>query len=96
MSKKYELMYILKPELDEAGVKAENANLQKILTDHGAKIVDVAEWGLRDLAYEIKKSKKGYYVVVTFENQEQKAIDEFERLTRNNANVLRFLLTIAK
>lgn len=96
MSKKYEIMYILKPEMDEAAVKAENEALSKILTDNGAKVSKVDVWGLRDLAYEIKKSKKGIYVVLNFETSSKKAIDEFERLTRVNANVLRFLLTVSE
>lgn len=94
--KKYELMYILRPELDEAGVKNANADLQKLLTDNGAKVIDVNEWGLRDLAYAIKKETKGYYVVLKFEVSDNKAIDEFNRLTRNNSNVLRYLITVAE
>ena len=35
--KKYEIMYILKPELDADQIKAANANLQKILESNGAK-----------------------------------------------------------
>ncbi len=96
MSKKYEIMYILRPELDEAGVKTANADLQKLLTDNGGKVSDVNEWGLRDLAYAIKKETKGYYVVLKVEVEEQKAIAEFDRLTRNNANVLRYLITVAE
>lgn len=93
--KKYELMYILRPELDEAGVKNENAKLQALLSDNGAKVTAVNEWGLRDLAYAIKKETKGYYVVLQFEVEDQKAINEFNRLTRTNANVLRYLITVA-
>jgi len=96
MSKKYEIMYILKPEMDDAAVKAENDSLSKILTDNGASVSKVNVWGLRDLAYEIKKSKKGIYVVVNFETSDNKAIDEFARLTRVNSNVLRFLLTVSE
>ncbi len=97
MSKKYEIMYILKPELAADAIKAENESLQKILTDNGATVTKVDEsLGLRDLAYEIKKCKKGYYVVLTFETSDNKAINEFDRLTRVNSNVLRFLLTVSE
>jgi len=96
MSKKYEIMYILKPELSADAVKAASADLQKLLTDNGAKIVDVNEWGLRDLAYAIEKENKGYYVVLKFEVSDNKAIDEFNRLTRNNTNVLRYLITVSE
>ena len=86
--KNYELMYILMPDL------AENAALQKILTDNGGKITGVNEWGLRGLAYEIKKQMKGYYVVVNF-TAEPKAVSEFNRIVALDSKVLRFLITVA-
>jgi small subunit ribosomal protein S6 len=36
---------------------------RRLITDNGGKVIDVNEWGLRDLAYAIKKETKGYYVV---------------------------------
>jgi small subunit ribosomal protein S6 len=96
MSKKYEIMYIIKPSLDAEAVKALNANIQKLLTDNGGKVADVNEWGLRDLAYEIKKEKQGYYVVLKVEVSDNKAIEEFDRETRNNDSVLRYLITVAE
>ena len=94
--KKYEIMYILKPSLDADGTKSAIASLQSILEDNGAKVVDVNEWGLRTLAYEIKKEKKGYYVVVKLEANDTKAINEFDRLARNDNNVLRYLITVSE
>lgn len=93
--KKYEIMYILKPELDAEAIKAANAGLQKLLESNGAKIEDVNEWGLRDLAYEIKKERKGYYVVLKLSASDTKAIDEFNRVVRIDVNVLRYLITVA-
>lgn len=89
-------MYILKPELDAEGVKAESASLQKLLADNGGKVVDVNEWGLRKLAYAIKKESKGYYFVLKVEISDQSTLDEFNRLTRVNSNVLRYLITVSK
>lgn len=91
--RKYEIMYILKPDIDEAGRKSEIANLHSILTKNGATIDDVSEWGLRDLAYEIKKFKKGYYVVLKLTTETTNPIDEFNRLVLLDSNVLRFLIT---
>ena len=53
--KNYELMYILMPTLAEEDIKAENAALQKIITDNGGKITGVNEWGMRDLAYAMPR-----------------------------------------
>lgn len=92
--KKYEIMYILRPELDQDATKAEIAKLAKTLTDNGATISKTDEWGLKDLAYEIKKVKKGYYVVVELEAAD-KALAEFKRVSNLDANVIRFLVTKA-
>lgn len=89
---KYEIMYILNAELDEATRNQEIAALAKILTDNGAKVLETNEWGVRELAYEIKFQKRGYYVVLTLEASDNKAIEEFKRLTTINKNVLRSLI----
>lgn len=92
--KKYELMYILMPNLAEDELKNEIENLHKILTDKDAKITGVNEWGMRDLAYEIKKQTKGYYVVTTF-TAEPEAVAEFNRVVPLDSKVMRFLITVA-
>lgn len=89
--RKYELMYILKPTLDEEYRSELIERLHKILTDKGATVEKVDEWGLRDLAYEIKDFKKGYYVVTQF-NSNNEAINEFNRLVRINKDVLRHMI----
>lgn len=89
--RKYELMYIVKPHLEEDKRTALVESLHAILTDNGATIENVDEWGLRDLAYEIDHLTKGYYVVVTFTSDER-AINEFDRLTRINADVIRHMI----
>jgi small subunit ribosomal protein S6 len=92
--KNYEIMYILTPNLEGDAIKAEIEALHKILTDKGAKITGVNEWGMRDLAYAIKKQTKGYYVVANV-TAEPAALAEFDRLARLDAKVIRFLVTVA-
>ena len=91
--KKYEIMYILKAGLDDAARKAEVDKLHGIITSNGGKITDVNEWGLREFAYPIKKETKGYYVVIKIE-ADNVALNEFDRLTRFDNNVLRTLVTV--
>lgn len=90
--RKYEIMYILNANLDETNRKAAIESLNKILTDNGAKISDVNEWGNRELAYEIKKQNRGYYVVTTLTSNDANAISEFDRLAKINTNVLRHMI----
>ena len=95
--KKYELMYILKGSLEDEARKAEVEKLNKLLSDFGAKINKTDEsLGLRDLAYPIKDEKKGYYVVLKLEMNDLKAINEFDRLSKINSSVIRYLLTVDK
>jgi small subunit ribosomal protein S6 len=92
--KNYEIMYILMPDLAADAIKDEIAQLAKILTDNGGKITGSNEWGMRDLAYEIKKQMKGYYVVTTA-TCDAKAVNEFDRIARLDPKVIRFLITVA-
>lgn len=95
--KKYELMYILKGSLEDEARKAEVEKLNKLLSDFGAKINKIDEsLGLRDLAYPIKDEKKGYYVVLKLEMNDLKAINEFDRLSKINSSVIRYLLIVDK
>ena len=92
--RKYEIMYILKADLDEAARKAEMEKLAKIIADKGGEVTKTDEsMGLRDLAYPIKKETKGYYVVLKA-NMGNEAINEFNRLVRINPNVLRHLIVV--
>ena len=92
--KKYELMYILMPTLSDEELEKENEKLQKLLTDNGAQITGVSKWGRRDLAYEIKKQTKGYYVVVEL-NAEGAIVDQATKVRLLDEKVMRFLFTVA-
>lgn len=93
--KKYEIMYILKANLEDADRNQLIGKLHEILSLDGGTIENVDEWGVKDLAYEINKEKKGYYVVVTIATNSVAGINEFERITKINNNVIRSLV-IAK
>ena len=90
--KKYEIMFILSAELDEASRNAEIESLKNVLVSNGANVLEVNEWGVRELAYEIKFQKKGYYVVVTLEAEDDKATREFDRVSKINTRVIRHLI----
>ena len=86
--KQYETMYIIKSSLDEAGKAALCEELHAIITNHGGKVENVDDWGLRDFAYEIDGMTKGYYVVTTY-SVDAEGLNEFKRLLGLNANVVR-------
>ena len=90
----YEIMYILKADLDEAGRAAEMEKLHSLLTDNGAEVKNVDQsMGLRELAYELKDQTKGFYVVIKVSADDQ-ALYQFNRKVRHNPNVLRHLVVV--
>ena len=80
---KYEIMFIVKPDVEEEARNTLIENFKSILTANGGSVDNVNEWGLRDYT-------KGYYVVVDVTCAPAE-IAEFERLSRINASVLRHL-----
>ena len=52
---KYEIMYIVRPNVEESELKGIVKNFEEVLTKNGAKIESSKEMGQRELAYEIKK-----------------------------------------
>lgn len=87
---KYEIMFIVKPDVEDDARNALIESFKGILTANGGTVNNVDEWGLRDLAYEIKDYKKGYYVVVDA-TCTAADVAEFERLSNINASMLRHL-----
>ncbi|HUW64144.1 MAG TPA: 30S ribosomal protein S6 [Spirochaetia bacterium] len=65
-TRKYETMFILRPELDEAQQTALIDRFSSVITENGGEVVKVDRWGKRRLTYEIGKLREGYYVVIKF------------------------------
>ncbi|MDD3477258.1 MAG: 30S ribosomal protein S6 [Candidatus Izemoplasmatales bacterium] len=89
--RKYEVMYIIRPTVDKEARDVLIAELNAILTTRGTENVEVAEWGTRDLAYEINDYKKGYYVVLTAMASSE-ATAELDRVMRIKEDVIRHLI----
>lgn len=89
--RKYEVMYILRPDMEEEAEKSAKENLAKILTDNGAEINETENMGKRRLAYELKGYNNGVYEVL-YVNAGNDAINEFDRLVKINDDVLRFMV----
>lgn len=88
---KYEVMFIVKPDMEEAQITKIAEDLKKVLTDNKAKLLEEKAMGQRELAYEIKKFKTGYYFLFVVET-EAIAVSEFDRIAKINENILRHLI----
>lgn len=88
----YEIMFIVKPTLSEEDVKKVFENFSNTLTSNGAKINEAKDLGQKELAYEIKKFKSGYYFLFEIESEDDKAVSEFDRLALISSDVIRHLV----
>ncbi|MEN1966546.1 30S ribosomal protein S6 [Lentibacillus sp. N15] len=87
---KYEIMYIIRPDIEEEAQTALIERFNNVLTDNGAEIEKVDEKGKRRLAYEINDYRDGYYVVINFSGDEN-AINEFDRQAKFSDDIIRHM-----
>ena len=89
---KYELIFIVKPDLEESQIKGVNDSVKAILSEKKANILEEKEWGQKELAYEINKYKTGYYFYYLIEEKDAEAVKEFDRVALINENIIRHLV----
>ena len=89
--KKYEIMFIVRPDMEEAEIKKTAESIKKVLTDKKAKVLEEKAMGQRELAYEINKFNTGYYYLYVVEASSE-AEQEFNRVARINENILRSIV----
>ena len=86
----YESVLIARQDLGASQVNSLVENLSEVLKREGGEVVKVDNWGLKNLAYRIKKNRKGHYVLLNIAAP-AKAIFEYERLMRLNEDVIRYM-----
>jgi len=88
--KAYELLYIIRPDLDEEATTALVERLSGLVATNGGDNLTVEKWGKRRLAYEIEDYKEGQYILMNFEG-EGRTSQEIERVMKISEDVIRFL-----
>ena len=86
----YEYTYIARQDIQPQQVDAITDQFAKIVKDNGGQIAKTESWGLRTLAYRIKKYKKGHYVHLNIDAPHA-AIAELERNARLHEDVIRYM-----
>ena len=89
--RKYEVMYIIRPDIEQEAVQAAVEKFQGIISN-GGEITKHDVQGKRRLAYEIKKFRDGFYVLVNF-TAEPAVVTELERIMKISDEVIRYLIT---
>jgi small subunit ribosomal protein S6 len=86
----YENVFIARQEISAAQVDALSDQFTAVLSENGGGVKKKEYWGLKTLAYRIKKNRKGHYVLLNIDAPPA-AVHEMERQMRINEDILRFL-----
>lgn len=89
--RKYEVMYIIRPTVDDEAKKAVIDRFNNVLTSNGAEITGTKDWGKRRLAYEINDFREGFYQIVNVQS-EAAAVQEFDRLAKISDDIIRHIV----
>lgn len=86
----YESVLIARQDLGASQINTLVSDLSEVIKKEGGEVVKVDNWGLKNLAYRIKKNRKGYYVLLNIVAP-AKAVAEYERLIRLNEDIIRYM-----
>ncbi len=86
----YENVFLVRPDVSTQQVEALAQTFTEILTAQGGKVAKTEQWGLRNLAYRIKKNRKAHYVLFNIDASPA-AVAEMERNMRLSEDILRVL-----
>lgn len=86
----YETLFIINGSISDNDRETIIARFDKLLADKGAEMLRTVRWGKRQLAYEIKKQTRGYYVIFYF-NADPGIIRSYHREMDINENILRYM-----
>ena len=86
----YESVLIARQDLGTSQVNNIVSELSDVIKKEGGEVVKVDNWGLKNLAYRIKKNRKGHYVLLNI-TAPANAIAEFERIMRFNEDIIRYM-----
>jgi len=86
----YENVFIARQEISGAQVDALADTFTQLVTDNGGEVKKREYWGLRNLAYRMRKNRKGHYVLLNL-SAPPTAVAELERTMRINEDVIRYM-----
>lgn len=91
MRKPYEMVFILRPDLDDTQARAAVERVVARIAERGGEVRSVEPWGKRRLAYPIQKHREGYYVLVRFQLDGQR-VQDLKSAVALQEDVIRFLV----
>lgn len=91
---RYETLVVLHPDLPEAQVRETIDRARRLIEEGGGQVHAMQEWGMRELAYPIRKLNRGYYVLAEY-NATSDVVRELERTLKIADEILRFISVAA-
>ena len=92
----YESAVLINAALDDETIKNLIARIKETITTNGGDILEIEDWGRKRLAYQVKKSKIGYYTIFRFKSPTD-IVPKIERTYQLDENILRYLtITLSK
>ena len=88
----YESVFIARQDVSTSQVDGLTDTFEKTIKDLGGSVTKKESWGLRPMAYRVKKNRKGYYLLMNIDAPAE-AIKEMERQMHINEDVIRHLTT---
>ena len=89
--RRYELMFVVKPTLEEEATLKVLETMKKLLKEQKAELISEKNMGRRELAYEVKGFKNGNYFLLVVE-AEPDAVKEFDRVANINEDIIRHIV----
>ncbi|MGD9763107.1 MAG: 30S ribosomal protein S6 [Candidatus Binatia bacterium] len=94
MIRRYETLIVIHPEIPEAQIRETIERAKRLIEEAGGEVHGMQEWGMRELAYPIRKLQRGYYVLAEY-SATADVVRELERTLRITDEILRFLSVAA-
>ncbi|GAB6137166.1 30S ribosomal protein S6 [Halanaerobaculum tunisiense] len=89
--RKYETMFIINPDLEEEATEELVERVTDAIANYEGEVVNLDEWGTKELAYEVNDHQAGYYTVVNFQGTPA-TVDELRRVYDINDNIMRNII----
>jgi len=86
----YESVFIVRQDVSAQHVEGLAERYTEMITESGGEVAKTEYWGLKNLAYRVKKNRKGHYMMFNI-NGPSAAVQEFERNMRLSEDVLRYM-----
>jgi small subunit ribosomal protein S6 len=94
-AKEYETIYILRPDIDADSAEKLGSRLADVVTRENGRLTKVESWGRRRLAYDVKKNRRGVYILLKYLGG-GRVVSEVERNLRLSDNVLKYQTVLVR